>query len=144
MPALDGEAAEMLALWSLLLWERKVGLVALERSGVDRFELARGLDQLLEDTSDDKGVAWDSQRSALVRAKAATPFQPPDLDALLEPLLLQAEHEALALTHNYVGSEHVLLAIVRLAKPALANLLRHRGMAYDRLRQAVVDLLREP
>jgi hypothetical protein len=29
----------MLALWSVLLWERKVGLIALERSGANRFDL---------------------------------------------------------------------------------------------------------
>ena len=33
----DGTSIVMLALWSVLLWERKVGLVAPEQSGVDRF-----------------------------------------------------------------------------------------------------------
>src|SRR5262245_15010717 len=47
----DAESIVMLTLWSLLLWERKVGRVALERMGVDPFDLARDLDGLLRRTT---------------------------------------------------------------------------------------------
>ncbi len=49
-------AVALLALWALLLWERKVGLAALERMGVRRFKLARGLDRLLEGQAEDNPV----------------------------------------------------------------------------------------
>jgi hypothetical protein len=42
----DDASIVMLALWSVLLWESKVGLVAVEQSGVDRFNLVRDLDRL--------------------------------------------------------------------------------------------------
>src|SRR5688500_12254915 len=41
------QTAPMLALWSVLRWERKVGLVALERAGVQVDALARDVDRAL-------------------------------------------------------------------------------------------------
>ena len=41
------QTVPMLALWSILRWERKVGLVALERMGVEVDALARDVDRAL-------------------------------------------------------------------------------------------------
>jgi ATP-dependent Clp protease ATP-binding subunit ClpA len=130
----------MMALWSLLLWERKVGRIALERVGVDRFNLARDLDDLLEDKANEAPVAVNRERHLLM-AKTGEPYQPWDFDALIEPLLRQAEHEALGLSHNYVGSEHLVLAIIRLAHGDLSDLLGQNALTYDRVRAAVLELL---
>src|SRR5262245_48878577 len=88
---LDGESVVMLALWSLVLWERKVGRVALEGTGVDRFELARGLDRMLDAKAREHPVAWDGQH--LFLAKTGEPYQGLNFYSELEPLLKQAENE---------------------------------------------------
>src|SRR5437879_2980653 len=66
---LDGSSVVTMALWSLLLWERKVGRVALERIGVDPFDLARALDRLLDETRQEHQVEYDSRRRQLVLVK---------------------------------------------------------------------------
>ncbi|MFI5456805.1 MAG: Clp protease N-terminal domain-containing protein [Isosphaerales bacterium] len=137
----DGASIVKLALWSVLLWERKVGLVALERSGANRFDLVRGLDLLLEEKASEHPVAYDKQRGVLVLVKTDLPYDGWDFDALLEPLLRQAEHEAKDLMHNYVGSEHLVLAIVELADPALRVLLQQHGVSHKQVKEAVVSLL---
>jgi ATP-dependent Clp protease ATP-binding subunit ClpA len=138
----DGASIVMLALWAVLLWERKIGLVALEGSGADRFDLVRGLDRLLEEKASDHPVAYDKQRGALVLAKTGRHYDGWDFEALLEPLLSQAEHEAKELGHNYVGSEHLVLSVVRLADPALRTLLQQHGVHHNQVAEAVVSLLR--
>ncbi len=137
----DGSSIVMLALWSLLLWERKVGRIALERTGVDPFELARGLDRLLTQKAEEHPVAYDQRQGMLVMARTGEPYRPWALGPLLEPLLQEAEHEALALGHNYVGSEHLVLAIVRLADPPLAALLQQQRVCHEAIKKAVVAVL---
>ncbi len=131
----------MLALLSVVLWERKVGLVALERSGADRFDLVRGLDRLLEEKASEHPVAYDKQRGVLVLVTTDRPYDGWDFEALLEPLLRQAEHEANELGHNYVGSEHLVLAIMHLADPALRTLLQQHGVSHKQVKEAVISLL---
>jgi ATP-dependent Clp protease ATP-binding subunit ClpA len=137
----DSSSIVTMALWSLLLWERKVGRVALERLDVDPFDLARDVDRLLDKKAKEHPVAYDRQTRQLVLTKTGELYQRWDFHALLEPLLQQAEHEALALGHNYVGSEHLLLAIIELADPALAAILSEHTIDHDRVRQAVLALL---
>jgi hypothetical protein len=74
--AVDRESIVMLALWSLLLWEHKVGLVAIERSGVDRFDLIRGLDRLLAQKSSENPVAYDSEISLLMTKATRESIRP--------------------------------------------------------------------
>src|SRR5262249_12847121 len=126
----DGVSIVMLALWSVLLWERKVGLIALERSGADRFDLVRGLERLLEEKAAEHPVAYDTQRGVLVLVKTGLLYDGSDFEALLDPLLRQAEHEANELGHNYVGSEHLVLAIVHRADPTLTALLQQHGILH--------------
>jgi ATP-dependent Clp protease ATP-binding subunit ClpA len=142
--AVDSECIAMLALWSVLLWERKVGLVAIEQSGVDRFDLVRGLDRLLAEKSSENPVAYDKERNAIVFVKTQLPYDGWDFDDLLEPLLRQAEHEARELRHDYVGSEHLVLAILRVADPVLSVLLKQHGVSYDQVKYSVVRLLVPP
>jgi ATP-dependent Clp protease ATP-binding subunit ClpA len=138
----DRSSIVTLALWSLLLWERKVGLVALEHMGGDRFDLARAVDRLLVEKAREHPVAYDSHSQQAVLVKTGEPYKGWDFHALLEPLLEQAEHEALEMGHNYVGSEHLLLAIVHLADSALSAVLRERSLDHGRVRQAIQYVLR--
>jgi ATP-dependent Clp protease ATP-binding subunit ClpA len=137
----DSASIAMLALWSVLLWERKVGLVALEQSGVDRFDLVRGMDRLLKGKASEHPVVYDKRRGVLVLADTHQPYDGWDFEDLFEPLLRQAEHESKELGHNYVGSEHLVLAIVRLADPELRALLQQHGVSHKTITETVVSLL---
>jgi ATP-dependent Clp protease ATP-binding subunit ClpA len=129
----------MLAMWSLLRWERKVGLVALERLGVEPDALAQAVNQALSTACAEsrrhgappKFQAFPSGQKAIVV----------DFDTPLEPLLTAAEDEARAMSHNYVGSEHLLLAIIRQACPRLQEVLQAHAVTYQRVKETVLDLL---
>jgi ATP-dependent Clp protease ATP-binding subunit ClpA len=133
------QTVSMLALWSVLRWERKVGLVALERMGVELDALARDVDRALDaacaEIRRQHGTPhWETlpsgQRGIVV-----------DFRAPLAALLDAAEHEALGLGHNWVGSEHLLLATIRVADPCLREVLDRHRVAYDAVRQTVLDIL---
>ena len=49
--------------------------------------------------------------------------------------------EALALGHNYIGTEHILLGLVREGEGVAAQVLQKRGADLNRARQAVIQLL---
>jgi ATP-dependent Clp protease ATP-binding subunit ClpA len=142
LAVVDDSSIVMLALWSLLLWERKVGRAALEQMGVDAFDLARGVDRLLEDKAREHPVAYNPETQQLVLVRTRQPYRHWDFDALLEPLLQQAEHESLELGHNWVGSEHLLLAVVRLADPTLSQVLRRHSVEHGPVKEAVLGVLR--
>ena len=130
----DHASIVMLALWSVLLWEHKIGLIALEQAGADRFNLVRELDRLLREKQSELPDVRDGPHTIEINDRGAVvidtgrPYDGWDSDALLEPLLRQAEHEAKELGHNYIGSEHLVLAIVELADPALTALLQQHGV----------------
>src|SRR5207249_4433867 len=82
------ETVTMLLLWSLLRWERKVGLVALEQCGVETDPLAQGVDTLLRE------VCAEARRSPATRRQfqvlpSGVRVQIVDLRTPLEPLLAQ-------------------------------------------------------
>jgi ATP-dependent Clp protease ATP-binding subunit ClpA len=137
----DESSIVMMALWSLLLWERKVGRVALEQMGVDPFDLARAVDRLLDEKADEHPLAYDAERQQAILVKTGELYQGWNFDTLLEPLLQRAEHEALALGHNYLGSEHLLLAVVRLACPLLGGVLRQHTIDHARVKEAILGVL---
>jgi ATP-dependent Clp protease ATP-binding subunit ClpA len=137
----DSSSINLLVLWSLLLWERKVGRVALERLGVDPFELAREVDQYLSEKGDEHPVAFDPTRRIPCMVKTGAAYEPWDFQALVEPLLQQAEHEALELGHDYIGSEHLVLAMARGTDQQLSALFQKNSVSHERLREIVVKLL---
>ncbi len=49
--------------------------------------------------------------------------------------------EALSLGHNYIGTEHILLGLVREGEGVAAQILVRRGAALDKVREAVVGEL---
>ena len=130
----DPSSIVMMSLWFLLLWQRKIGRVALEEVGVEPYDLARDLDQCLEQ----KALA---NPGIVMRRGTIVYVRPVDFDALLEPLIRQSEHEAIELGHNYVGSEHLVLAMIRLADPELLGFLQKRSVTYERVKDVVLKLL---
>jgi len=51
--------------------------------------------------------------------------------------------EALALGHNYIGTEHILLGVAREGEGVAAQVLAGRGAGLDRVRQQVLRLMSE-
>ena len=76
----DHASIVMLALWSVLLWEHKVGLIALEQAGVERFNLVRDLDRLLREKQSELPDVRDGQYTfnmvSISVSSSATPAKP--------------------------------------------------------------------
>jgi ATP-dependent Clp protease ATP-binding subunit ClpA len=53
-----------------------------------------------------------------------------------------ALREAIALRHNYIGTEHLLLGLARVDDRCVADSLRHVGLDRAALREAVADAVR--
>src|SRR5688572_388867 len=69
----DDESFVMLALWSLLRWERKIGLCALEHLSIDIDAFSRGLDELLNSKAEENPVV--ASRGGLVLEKTREPYR---------------------------------------------------------------------
>jgi ATP-dependent Clp protease ATP-binding subunit ClpA len=130
--------AAMLAILSILRWERKVGRAALENVVIDCNTLARELDSLIDEEGERVRRPGGPQFQTLPSGQKAIVV---DREGPLSKLLDQAEHEALALGHDYVGTEHLLLAAIRSASPGLAGLIARHGATHDAVKCAVLELL---
>ena len=53
----------------------------------------------------------------------------------------EAVEIALELGHNYVGTEHLLLALMRVPEGTAAQVLTGLGVTYDRAKETVVAML---
>ena len=134
------QTANLLTLWSILRWERKVGLVALERMGVDVDSLAKSVDRVLANAcADIRQHAGPPEYQTLPSGQRAIVV---DFDTPLEPLLTTAEAEALGMDHEYVGTEHLLLATIRRACPRLREVLQEHGITYVRVKTPIIEVLR--
>ena len=87
----DNSSAPTLALWSVLRWERKVGLVALECMGVDLPSIERDVDALLNKQRDSHPVF--SRNGQIVDAKNHQPILL-GWRAYIEPVLDAASAES--------------------------------------------------
>ncbi|MGA2032763.1 MAG: Clp protease N-terminal domain-containing protein [Thermoguttaceae bacterium] len=127
--ALSESTVAMLLLWSLLRWERNFLIVCLEQLGIDLWALTRELDELLK-----------CQQHATVRAGASAPCG--ELDHLLRQWLKRTDAEARTMGHEFLGTEHLLLALIAWADASLNPLLKHHGLDYQAVSAAVVEALR--
>ena len=59
-------------------------------------------------------------------------------------VLSYAAEEADRLTHAYIGTEHLLLGVLREERSIGAEILAQRGLELDQVRKAVVELMRQP
>ena len=79
------------------------------------------------------GITVDAVRAELAngkeKASGPMPFTPKAKEAFE-----QALREALALGHNHIGTEHILLALVRLEDDAAATILRALGVEPEAIR----------
>ncbi len=56
-------------------------------------------------------------------------------------VLFLAREEALRLSHNFVGTEHILLGLARIGEGVAANVLSNLGLDLNELRQAVEEMV---
>jgi ATP-dependent Clp protease ATP-binding subunit ClpA len=57
-------------------------------------------------------------------------------------LVAAAKREASALDHNWIGTEHLLLAVIKDATRELRSLLERHDLDYERIEASVELLLR--
>lgn len=130
-----------LALWTLIRWERKVGLAALEAIGVNLHDLADALDELLTGLANDNPVVASDGVLVFANTGESAVADSSSLSQATEPLLIQCQAEARQLNHSYVGTEHLLLAIIALADAQLMAVLRDHLITYESTRGAILELL---
>lgn len=137
---LTESTAEMLAVLSILRWERKLGRAALERIVADCDLLAREFDGAIVEEGRKTRLPNGPQLGMLPSRQKGIVV---DANTPLKRVLDQAEQEALGLGHNWVGTEHLLLAAIRSPCPRFQEILGRHGVAYNAARQAVLDLIRQ-
>jgi ATP-dependent Clp protease ATP-binding subunit ClpA len=59
-------------------------------------------------------------------------------------IVVLAQEEARRLDHNYIGTEHILLGLIREGDGVAAQVLVRRGADLNRVRQEVIQLLATP
>lgn len=132
----DDSSTRMLVLWTLLRWERTFLMTCLEEMGVDVAELARQLDELLNEKQIGGGQSA-GQPPAAAGLPAAGRSQ---MEPVLRGLLDQAEEEAHGLKAYYIGAEHLLLAIITTAGDPLHALLLRHDVTHDKLSGAILKV----
>lgn len=69
--------------------------------------------------------------------------QTPGLTPRAKRVLQLSYQEAQELGHNYIGTEHILLALVKEGEGIAAQILRKHGITHPKLRQAVIQVIGE-
>jgi len=106
-------------LWGLAKEVQGVAAAVLEHFGVDLKPLRKEVDALLEGRPHVESV---EKLPSSDHAKEAVRY---------------AVEEARALHHNYVGTEHILLGLMRNSETVAAQVLANLGLALDAVREQV-------
>jgi ATP-dependent Clp protease ATP-binding subunit ClpA len=125
---------ESMTLLTMLRSEINVAQATLKEMKVDLKELEKRLDRLLDRCD---RVVFHSQEQ--VDEDLAHSYQ--EASATIWDLVRRSKHEAAALRHDYVGTEHLLLAILRTADAGLSSNLADLGVTYEVAQNAILDLL---
>ena len=107
---------------------------ALRVIGIDLDEVLRSVEENLGAGLGAPGDPDSPQRPGRARRM---PFAPESKKALELAL-----REAIALRHNYIGTEHLLLGLLRLDRGVAAAALAELGLRHRDVRAAVVEALR--
>ena len=91
------------------------------------------------------GIALDDLRSDIVRRLTGGEKVPESdeipFSASCERALQYAAEEADRLLHSYIGTEHLLLGLLREERSVAAEVLAARGLRIEAVREAIVELL---
>jgi ATP-dependent Clp protease ATP-binding subunit ClpC len=85
----------------------------------------------------------DVEGRSIFRERIATSVEIP-FSAETQRALTFAAEEADRLRHNYIGTEHLFLGLLRDERSVAASILTARGLRMDDVRNTVVKLLAEP
>ena len=93
----------------------------------------------------DAGIALDDIRDEVLRRvperpKISTSVEIP-FSAAAKHVLQHAAQEADRLSHDYIGTEHLLLGLLREQGSLAADVLTSRGLQLDRVRERIVEFL---
>jgi len=58
-----------------------------------------------------------------------------------QKVMVYSQEEAIALNHNYIGTEHILLGLIREGEGIAANVLKSKGISLEAARQQVESVL---
>lgn len=131
--------------------ERLVGAVPPELTDDDAAALRTigiDLNAVLERTEQALGpeaftpAACPPRRHGLLRQRAFGRSQSLRFGPRAKKVLELALREALALRHNYIGAEHILLGLLREGDGLAARILTDSGVDLQQLRQAILGALR--
>ena len=123
---------------------------ALNSSFIDSEHLLLGLMGEEESIASRALIAAGLERSQVEKlARAAAGAKPPrghqlDLSQNSKRTLELAVDEARRLSHHYIGSEHLLLGLLRLPAGAALDILRELKVDPEQIRQQVAILMQEP
>jgi ATP-dependent Clp protease ATP-binding subunit ClpA len=126
---LDQQGSIAILCWSLLRWEKKVAQVALVHLRVDLLALERDLDLYLDRLPKESILANPAHGRA------------DGFSSCVIQLLHRAAQESRIMNHSWLGTEHLLLALVVEASNGLASLLQSHGIAHASLREATLKVL---
>ncbi len=90
------------------------------------------------------GVTYEAAVEAILGTVPPEPTSAdtkPGISAALRKILELALREALSLGHNYIGTEHLLLALVRKPDDATGTVLEHLSLDGDKVRNEVIRQL---
>jgi hypothetical protein len=134
---LNEASTAALLLWTILRWEPNFLLRCLEDLGVDMWALTCEVDRLLRNCDSHA----DPTAGHRLRPDPWSFAYRQEIDKHVLPWLDRAEWEARLLGHGYLGLEHLLLAILARAQQSTASLLSRFGVHYDRLKEALLEVL---
>jgi ATP-dependent Clp protease ATP-binding subunit ClpC len=89
-----------------------------------------------------ESIRKDIEGRALYRDKVSTSVDIP-LSSESKRVLGYASEEAERMLHNYIGTEHILLGLMREEKSLAAGILGEKGMRLNSVREDIVSLLNE-
>ena len=94
---------------------------------------------------DSLGISLEAARGKVSEtfgpAGSFTPDQPKPFTPRATKLLLLSVPEAQELGHSYIGTEHILLGLIREGEGVAAQILVNLGAELSQVRQHVVELL---
>ncbi len=89
-----------------------------------------------------EGIRKEIEGRIVIRDQVSTSVEIP-LSAESKKVLTHSAEEAERLVHNYIGTEHILLGILREEKSVAAIILAERGMHIDAVREDIVQELNQ-
>jgi hypothetical protein len=138
-PVLDGRGRRLL-LWTILRGERTFLICCLEDLGVDMWSFSRAVDESLR---------------RMQKTASPEPWTPPAEDSQKRAAFLQltactrrwldrARQQAQSFGHDFLGTEHLFLALLASGKEPLRSVFSKSGLHYEGVKIAILEAFARP